>query len=63
MIRRIGKQSGISVESVLKEKRKATVDRIYLFIMKINENRTKVHNENFFNVERFTNLRVRKGKF
>jgi len=63
MIRRIGKQSGISVESVLKEKRKATVDRIYLFIMKIDENRTKVHNENFFNVERFTNLRVRKGKF
>jgi len=63
MIRKIGKQSGISVESVLKEKRKATVDRIYLFIMKINENRTKVHNENFFNVERFTNLRVRKGKF
>jgi len=63
MIRRIGKQSGISVESVLKEKRKATVDRIYLFIMKINENRTKVHNEKFFNVERFTNLRVRKGKF
>ena len=51
------------MESVLKEKRKATVDRIYLFIMKINENRTKVHNENFFNVERFTNLRVRKGKF